>query len=170
MNNLGKKRKAIKLLKSIKDVIPDHSVGKNTIIEDLLKGKTNADAIKAVFMPTDENRKSILEKQEKLKSVIKKYPTFRAALLHLSTTYLQLGRTKEAQKHLNQYYKIDDKDPIVNYYLSIIAKERYDYNLAWYHLNKTKQLLLNYNHRPKALEKFSHDLRKTCPPPLDYKK
>lgn len=161
----GKKAEGKKLLKKVKDVIPDYALSKNSMIQDYLSKKVNEKGIQAVFLHVDETRDSILAKRKQLKATIKKYPKFRSGLLQLASNYLQLSEAKSARKYLEKYIKIDPNEPIVNYYLSILAFENYDYNLAWHHLGKLESLLSNFNHKPRALSEYRKKLKRVCPRP-----
>ena len=61
------------LLKEIENVTFDYAVYKETLPEDYLKGHVNVEGIEITFQQVDENRASILDKQEKLKKILKKY-------------------------------------------------------------------------------------------------
>jgi tetratricopeptide (TPR) repeat protein len=139
------------------------TISDNTITQDYLLHKTDAESIKAVFMPVDETRESIMTKQNTLLGVVEQYPEFRAALLQLAGTYLQLGRYKEAIPILRAYYKIDPDDPVVHYYLAVIYLERYRYKHAWYFLKQAEQATHKQGHFPKALQQLRQALAKICP-------
>ena len=136
-----------------------------TIPRDYLEGKIDAEGIKAVFLPVDETRESILKKQKELELIIKSYPKYRAGLLQLATTWLQLGRTSEAAEVLERYHKIDPHHCIVEYYLAVLSFERLDYNQSWHYLKQLESLLEKRNHRPKALTDVKKTLIKINPEP-----
>ncbi len=160
---VGREKEARILLEDVKNHLPDYSTSKDTIVEDYLNKKTDIKSMKAIFKGVDSSRKSIIEKQEELKKVVKKYPQFRAGLMQLASTYLQLGREKEALVYLNDLYKIDPNDPTLNYYLSIICYERYDYLNAWKYYKNTKKILDKHNHKPRALKELYMALKAKCP-------
>lgn len=162
---VGETEKGKELLKTIKGYTPDYAISKETVIEDYLNKKTDVEGIKAIFLPVDETRESILKKQNELQQIIKKYPYFRAGLLQLAGTFMQLGKEKQALKLLEKYYAISKEDPIINYYLSIICYQRYDYTRAWKFLNNCERLTANRNHHPKALKEFRKALLRVCPEP-----
>src|SRR3972149_4874174 len=83
---LGKKGKGTKIFKEIADLPFDEAVSKETFPEDYLKKKVDIEGLKTIFLPVDETRESILNKQLKLKKVVKKYPQFRAGLFSLAVT------------------------------------------------------------------------------------
>ncbi len=160
---IGKKEEGEKLLKEIKDQIPDYAIQKDTVAEDYLAGKASADAIKAIFLHVDETRASILEKKKRLEKVASEYPRFRAGLLSLASTHMQLGREKEGLQILRSYHEVDPRDPIVNYYLSALFLQRFDYNQAWKHLELAEKEVFAKNHRPEALKQLKLTLQTTCP-------
>lgn len=162
---VGKKLEGEKLLKGVQGVTFDGAIVPESLPDDYLKGRINAKGIKAVFMPVDETRESIIEKQKELQALLKKYPKFRGGLLQLATTYLQLGRTQEAYNVLLRYHKIDPGHPIVEYYLTIICLQRYDYMKAWSFFHSTEKILSSAGHHPKALKSLKAALQRVCPSP-----
>lgn len=162
---VGRTQEGRALLKQIKGTIFEEAVSPESIPEDYLNGAIDAEGIKAVFMPVDETRESIQKKQKELHGILKRYPHYRAGLMHLATTWLQLGRGNEAKEVLERYHKIDPNNATVEYYLCILCLERLDYNRAWVHLKKTEKLVYNRSHYPKALEGLRTHLRRACPEP-----
>ncbi|NGX63563.1 MAG: hypothetical protein KR126chlam6_00975 [Candidatus Anoxychlamydiales bacterium] len=157
---MDKVEEGTKLLNELKDYKSEYLTTKENIIEDFLNNKTDIESMKAVFLPVNETRESIIEKQKTLFKIVEKYPAFRGALFQLINTYLQLGREKEALIYLNKYYKIDSEDPIVNYYIAAISFERFDYINAWKFLKNAENLLEKENHYPKALKGFKEALKR----------
>lgn len=160
-----KKGKA--LLKEVLKIDNPHSIGKNTLIEDYLDNKVDSEGILAIFLPVDEKRSSILKKQNELKSIMKKYPKFRSGYFQLASTYLQLGRDKEALNLLLEYDHLDSEEPVVNYYLAALFFERKNYPKSWEHLLKAEKLLAEKNHHPKALKELKKELLLQSPPPRE---
>ncbi len=163
---IGKNNEGIRLLKQIRHVTFDEAVSPETIPEDYLNGKIDKDGIKAVFLSVDETRESILKKQKQLEQIVKKYPQYRAGLLHLATTWLQLGRTSEAKELLERCHKLDPHNCIIEYYLSVLCMERLDYNHAWTFLKQAESLVVARGHRPKVLQALREELRRVNPEPL----
>jgi tetratricopeptide (TPR) repeat protein len=163
---VGRKSEGIKLLRDIRTTTFDEAVSPETIPQDYLSGKIDASGIQAVFMPVDETRSSILAKQQELQTILQKYPYYRAGLLQLATTWLQLGRSSEAKEVLERYHNIDPTSSIVEYYLSVLSMERLDYNLSWSYLKSAEQLTLARNHFPKALKHLRDELKRTSPETL----
>ncbi len=143
---------------------PD-SVSVETMPEDYVRGHVNREGLMAIFMPVDEHRSSILQKHEQLTTLLKKYPRFRAGLLHLATTCLQLGRTKEALEVLIDHHMVDAKQSTVEYYLAILSLERMDYTRAWRYLKNAEALCAARGHEPKALKELKLELRHLSPEP-----
>lgn len=160
---LQRDEEAKKILIKIKDRPYEYMISEKTIIEDFLDGKTNKEGIKAIFLEVDETRTSILKKRESLLNILKKFPHFRAGLLQLAGTYLQLSEEKKAFTVLNQYHKIDPLEPIINYYLSILCFQRFDFNKSWQHLNLLETVLNEHDHHPKSLDQYKKSLRQVCP-------
>ena len=164
---VGKEKDGRKLLHQIKDHPFDFAVARDTTPEDYLTGKVNAEGIKTIFLHVDETRASILEKQEKLLKVLKKFPNFRDGILQLAITYLQLGRGEEAFETLNRYHALDPNSPVVEYYLSIVALNRFHYSQAWQHLETAEVLTRERDHSPQCLKELRHALRCLHPDPQD---
>lgn len=160
---VGKKAEAKKLLTPLKNFTFDYAVSPESIPEDYLNGRVDSEGIKAVFTHVDESRTSIINKQKQLEKVIKRYPRFRAGLLQLAVTWLQLGRASEAREILEKYHAIDPNNCVVEYYLSILCLQRFDYNQAWSYLKKTETLLKSREHKCKALRGVRDGLRRVCP-------
>ncbi len=163
---IGKKKEGKALLKEIEGITFEYAVSAETLPEDLLKGYAPVEGAQAIFLPVDENRSSILEKQASLQKIIKKYPKFRAGLLQLATTYLQLGRKSEALDILLKYHAIDPCNATVEYYLSILCYERLDYPESWKFYLQAEKLTQDRNHHPKALIPIRDSLRIVYPKPL----
>jgi regulator of sirC expression with transglutaminase-like and TPR domain len=153
---VGNDEKGKQLLNEIRNDLPDFAVSKDSMVEDYLLGKTDAEAVKAIFMHVDETRESILEKREALTNAVNKYPEFRAGLSSLATTWLQLHREGEALEVLEKQHAIDSTDPTTNYYMAVLYAERMNYQKAWEHLAQTEKIAFEREHHPKALK----DLRK----------
>lgn len=156
---VGKTKEGKALLEKLKNYTFDWSVSRETLADDYLNGKIDADGIKAIFLHVDETRQSIIEKQAILIKKLKKYPNFRAGLLQLAVSWLQLGRTAEAEPILEKYHQIDPHNSVVEYYIAAIATQRFDYNKAWRHLQITESILQSREHRSPALRGLRNHLR-----------
>ena len=163
---MGRKREGCRLLEQIKNVTFDDAVSKENIPEDYLKGRIDPDGIKAVFLPVDETRASIIKKQQQLEKILIRYPKFRAGILQLAITWLQLGRGNEALQVLERYHALDPESCVVEYYLAMICIERFDYNRAWHYLKTAENITQARNHRPKALFAVRDALRRLSPEAL----
>lgn len=162
---VGKKKEGVALLKEVKGITFTESVSPESLPEDYLEGKINAEGIKAVFMPVDESRESIIAKQKEIQKILKRYPQYRGGLFHLAITWLQLGRSSEAMDVLTQYHRLDPNNATVEYYLALIAAQRLNYPMAWTHLKKTEALVLERNHYPRALADLREQFVRVCPEP-----
>lgn len=161
----GNIKKGKALLHAIVDIEPKDSVSKDSIPEDFLNNKVNVQAIKTIYMQTDESRDSIIKKQKKLHAILKKYPKFRGGLFHIALSYLQIGREKEALQYLEDYWKIDAHEPSVNYYLTLLHLNRYNYPKAWDHFLLLQDRLHKKNYYPHKLQQLQLSLKKLSPPP-----
>lgn len=160
---IGKKDEGRKLLEPLRKFTFDYAVAPENLAADYLNGHINIEGLKSIFLPVDEDRDSILKKQKELHEVLARYPKFRAGLMQLAVTYLQLGRLGEAQEILMRYRAIDSTDPTVAYYLAAICLERLDYNSCWSHLESTVAITSARTHFPRALKELRHKLRTVCP-------
>lgn len=156
---VGKKKEGRALLEKLHNYTFDWAVSKETLADDYLNGHVDAEGLKAVFMHVDEKRESIQEKQKALERSVKKYPRFRAGLLQLAVSWLQLGRCSEAEAILMKYHQIDPSSSVVEYYLSAIAAQRFDYNKAWHHLQATEAIIRARDHKSPALRGLCNHLR-----------
>jgi regulator of sirC expression with transglutaminase-like and TPR domain len=153
-------------VKLLREVLPlEEAVSSETIAEDYLQGRVDIEGMKAVFLPVDETRDSIIAKQRELEAIVKRHPQFRAGLLQLATTWLQLGRTSEARSILERYHRLDPHHCIVEYYLSLLCIERLDYTQGWHYLRQLERLLSQKNHHPKALSSIRKTLLRVYPEP-----
>ncbi len=166
---VGNEKEGRELLSKVRGIVPDHAVSGDTVSEDYLAGLTDPEAILSLFAEVDESRNSILVKQKKLEEVAVKYPRFRQGLFHLATTWLQLGREKEALPILEKYIQMHPADPTVNYYLSAIHFQRHNYNQAWNYLRKSEKLVQAKEHFPRALKELRREIERVCPEPLNWK-
>ncbi|HSX04396.1 MAG TPA: transglutaminase family protein [Rhabdochlamydiaceae bacterium] len=160
---IGKIEKGSELLSQIRNLVFDHAVVAESLPQDYLNGAIEIEGLKSVFLPVDETRESVLEKQKSLQDIVKKYPRFRGGILQLAVTYLQLNRASEALNILKSYHKIDPNDPTVEYYLAVLCVERLDYNGAWEYLKRAENITRTRNHSPKALKGLRHHLRTISP-------
>lgn len=161
----GRRNEGEKLLRPLKNHIFDYAVTSDTLVDDYLSGRVSADGIRAIFLPVDENRESILEKQKELKKLLRKHPKFRGGIMQLAVSYLQLARAGEALEILERYHKVDPCDPTVEYYLSIVSAQRYDYNKSWEYLKNAEAITTAREHYPAALRGLRAKLRTICPEP-----
>jgi tetratricopeptide (TPR) repeat protein len=159
----GKNKEGRSLLKDVAYTTFEDTVSRETIPEDFLAGKINVEGLKTIFLHVDETRSSIEKKQQALQKIIKRFPRFRAGLLQLATTYLQLNRSSEALDILTQYHKIDPTNIIVEYYLALLSVERLDYNQGWQHLQNAEHIALQHHYVPLPLKNFRLQLRRLCP-------
>lgn len=152
-----------RLLKAVADHIPEEAVSKRTLAEDYLLGHVDAAGIRTTFMEVDDTRASIEKKRLAIEKVLKAYPLFRGGLMHLAITWLQLHRYGEALEVLERYHEIDPRDPTVEYYLSELYCERFDYHKAWLHLKNAESLCHERNHAPIAIKELRREIAARCP-------
>lgn len=160
---LGDEEKGRQLLLQIKDHIPEHAISKETLPEDYLNGKVDAEGLKAIFKSTEDDRQSILVKKQLLEEAVARFPEFRTGLLQLAATWLQLHRMGESLEILKRYHTLNPDDPEANYYLTMLYAERMDYNKAWEHFHQMEAILLAQYYQPKVLKETRRQLLLSCP-------
>lgn len=154
-----------RLLEIVRDHIPEYAIVKQTVAEDYLNGKVNAEGIKALFLHVDEKRESIIKKKETLEKILLEYPNFRAGIFSLGITWLQLHRAGEALEILQRYHDLEPQDPSAEYYLSVLQAERLNYKKAWEHLRHAEAIVAARRHKPKVLKELRRALSKISPEP-----
>jgi tetratricopeptide (TPR) repeat protein len=162
---VGREKEGRALLEKIRGITPDHAITSDTVTEDFLAGLASPDAIQAIYSEVNESRESILEKQKKLEKVVEEFPQFRQGVFHLATTWLQLGREKEALPVLEKYIAMNPQDPTVNYYIAAIHFQRRNFNKAWQYLKASEKLVFAKDHKPRALKELRTALQRACPEP-----
>jgi tetratricopeptide (TPR) repeat protein len=160
---LGKKEQGVKMLLPLRELLLDHAVSKETLPSDFLEGRVDEKGLQAIFLPVDEKRASILKKQELLKQTLKRFPSFRAGLLQLAVTYLQLNRKKEALATLETYHAIDPHDATVEYYLAALSLERSDLPKARLYLKNAEKITALRAHHPRVLQEMRREIRQLAP-------
>lgn len=151
------------LLEQVRHYLPDEAVSPDTLVEDYLTGRTDANGLKVIFMTVDENTDSLLAKKKALEDCLKDYPNFRVGWLQLATTLMQMHRLGEGLQCLQHYHNMHATNVNAEYFLSVIYAERLDYNKAWEHLRNTEVLLAARDHNPKALKTFRRQLSLRSP-------
>lgn len=159
----GHQEEGEKLIRDIKDHVPDYAIVKNTIAEDYLAGKVDPKGIGVIFSKADEERESIIAKKQALEETLARYPQFRSGMLNLAVMWLQLHRAGEALETLEHVQTLDKNDPEVHYYLSTLYAQRRDYPNAWRHLQQTEDLLRAKQHYPKDLKELRRELISLSP-------
>lgn len=141
-------------------------ISKETIAEDFLQGKVDAKGIEPIFCFVDEKRSSILEKKRKIEAVLDRYPEFRAGIFQLGITWLQLHRDREAYATFQRYHCLDPNHAAVEYYLSMLAWKRKEYERAWEYLNQAISLTSKRSHFPRVLHDLQREFSTICPKKL----
>lgn len=119
----------------------DETIYPDTMVDDYLNNKIDAKGLELIFQDVDQTREAILGKQKEMEKVLEKYPSFRDGIFHLAVTHLQLNRYKEGYEVLKRYHQIDNNNPTVEYYLSQLSMERYNYKAAKTHLKRCEEII-----------------------------
>lgn len=152
-----KEKKGMSYLKDIQNKKSIYSNRIDPLAFDFLKKRISLEGIKILFQPFEDTRKALLEKKEEVQKVLKKYPKFRSGYLLLANIWLNLGRSKEAKKCLKKCYLLNNKDPLITFYLCNISFQRNNFKKTWQYLEETKKIL---NYLPKSLENLQDILMK----------
>lgn len=159
----GQEEEGKLLLKEIKDVLPSHATTRGTMAEDCLQGHVDIEGLLVIFKEAEEDRPSILAKKQRLEEALARCPRFRAGVLSLALSWLQLHRLGEALETLKQYLTLDLFHPEVHYYLALLYAQRHDYSSAWHHLQQAEAILKAYHYYPQALKELKRELLTCCP-------
>lgn len=159
----GKTDEGKELLKKAMHMPDACSIKSNRAAEDYLAGLVDEEGLRALFIAVDEKRSSIIAKQRTLQQVVEKYPRFRDGLFALATTWIQLHRLNEALACLEKYHEIDSTDPKVEYYLTLLYMERYNYPKSWQHLKQTEQIVYAHTSHCKTLQYTRRELEHLSP-------
>lgn len=162
---IGELGKGRKMLESLRNFTFSYAVSPETMADDYLQGRIDIEGLKSIFVHVDETRNSVIEKQNKLIQILKRYPRFRSGLFQLAITWLQLGRSAEALETLEKYHRLDSRDATIEYYLAMLLVERMDYPRAWAHFHTMEKIVQARNHNPKALQQLKLQLLRHSPPP-----
>jgi len=134
--------------------------------EDYLAGHVDVGALRAVLMQVDETKESIVEKQEALEAALERCPNFRDGLFQMAISHLMLNHTKDALDCLDKLIALDDQDPEIYYYLTVLHGQRKDFKSAWKHFKRVKELLSAYQYLPaKTLRDLQYQLTLLSPEP-----
>lgn len=160
---LGEESEGKQILLTIKDTPSDGNIMPDNIASDYLLGLVDAEGIQAVFQHVNDTMESILAKKERIEQTLVKYPRFRSGIAQLATAYLQLRKPAIALKLLERFHEIDNQDPLIEYYLSVLYFERFDWNKSWQSYKNVEALTKAHDHYPKALKEIKQALEKTAP-------
>lgn len=160
---VGKKEGGEKLLREIKDVVPEGELVKHSLTEDYLNGEVDVEGIKSVFLFVDETAESIRRKQKQLEKILKAYPNFRDGHHQMAVAWIQLNRAKEAIESLETYHVLDANNPAIEYYLAVLHGQRYNFKSCWYYLVSAEAITGKRHFYPKALRELRRLLTMHCP-------
>lgn len=145
-------------MQEIRNYLAETDVSPSTSPNDYLEGRVDIEGLKAVLLPVDENRTSILEKKNEILATLERFPDFKDGWHYLAICNLQLHRLKEALEALNKAHALNPHDVTTEYYLAVLNAERMNYSKAWEHLENAEKIAQNRNHHPKALEELRRSL------------
>lgn len=160
LNNQDKEAKA--LFKSLEGKQYEDRIASSyfDMHKEYLQGQIGKDAIEVIVEQSDDSSlKGIQAKQEKLLSVLKKYPNFKAGLYFLAETYQQLAQSEKAIQVLEKVHAQDSTIPYVELTLSSLYLQEYNFPKAWDHFKLLEGILAKHDHAPKILKEFKGVLK-----------
>ena len=155
--DLDKGKKLLKELVEKQEIKPMESY---RVAEDFLHEKVDVEGIKATFDKTEKARSTLEAKQKKIEAALKKYPEFREGWIQLAVLYLQMEKQQEAIDALTKFHLLDQTEPMVEYYLSVLHLQRLDYKKAWHHFAIVSKLLDEIDYHPSMLKELKLELMK----------
>lgn len=159
----GHEEEGRQLLHQVKYFVSEHAIVGNTMAQDYLEGNVDAESLKLIFAHDEEDRESLLHKKEVLSDVVKRYPKFRAGLLYLAATWMELYRSDEALTMLKAYQTLTQFDPEANYQLALLYVQRLNYQKAWEHLRLAEATTHTKDYTPKPLKELRKNLATLSP-------
>lgn len=160
---VGRQDEGVALLQEAREKSLGDDTVQEMIINDYMKGKVDVEGIRTIFMAVDEDRESILKKKARLEMVVKQHPEFRAGLFSLATTWLQLHRHGEALHALERYHELEKNDPVVEYYMTLLYAERWNYKAAWEHLHQVERIGKEKGYEAKQIKELRRELSLKAP-------
>lgn len=150
------------LEKCVGKMLP-HQVSPDTLAEDYLEGKINAQGIARFVKHVDSTRTALMAEKEGFEKILAEYPQFRAGWLALAGTWLELGNERQALRALEQYHALDCHNSAVEFYLANLYAKRLDFDKAWVHLRRCEEITAAKDYTPDALKDFREQLQQVYP-------
>lgn len=160
---LGKEDQAWALLQPLTHYVSPYTVGKNTLLHDVLEGHADARCLATLFAAHDETAVSLMKKRDDIEAILKDHPNFRTGWLHLGTTHLSLHKVNDAIRAFEAYHLLDDENAHVEFTLSVLHAQRLHHPKAWEHLQRAEKLAAKDNHDPDCLHELRKQLAIRCP-------
>jgi tetratricopeptide (TPR) repeat protein len=160
---LGDEPAARKLLEDIAPLDSPYTVGRNTLLDDVLAKHADARCLAALFASRDNTAEALTRKRQDIEELLVAYPNFRTGWLHLGTTLLALHRMGDALTCFERYHALDDQNANVEFALASLYAERLHYAKSWEHLQQAKKILTAHNHDPDCVKELQRQLALRCP-------
>jgi tetratricopeptide (TPR) repeat protein len=136
----------------------EQEISSPIIAEDLQKEEGCSECLSAIFLRSDETRKSKEEKEKAIIQALKKHPHFRAGLLEVASLSLELEKPKEAIVWLEKALKVNDSDLEAHFLLTLLYHERYDDIHAFEHFAKALEIAKQHGLDERKLKKLEAEL------------
>ena len=131
-------------------------------IEDFMNNQVSVEGLQIIFEHVDEKRPSIIKKQQKLITILKRYPKFRQGWYHLAISYLQLNKIDEAYINLKKSHQFFPKNPTLLYYLTELSFQQHQIIDTFYYYSRLYKHMKE-NFVPQSIEYLDMRLRHYSP-------
>ena len=148
----GQKKEGRACLEKALLLTEESQIDNLTLAEDALKLNLDEEALSVYLLEIKPSKQELLDKQKRLKNVLKRFPAFKEGLLEMANLSLQLQRPKEAIDALLQYHKIKDDCLQAEFMLGILYMERVSYQKAEKHLKNVQAILAKHNQKSREFE------------------
>ncbi len=159
----GKEQEGKTHLEKSKTYLLEHQVSPDTLADDYLNGKINAEGIARFVKHVGSTRQELLEEKNAYEKILQHYPQFRAGWLGLAGTWMELGNERKALAALESYHNIDSSHATVEFYLASLFAKRLNFVKGWEHLEHCEKLTQARNYTPEGVRDFREALQRVCP-------
>lgn len=142
----------------LKKAKKDPRIAKDSLFLDLWEGVASREGLMMSLMGDTESREERMQQREEWIALLQKTPRFRSGWFQLASLYLQLGRPKEAWDALQSYHTLDDRNPTVEFLLTLLALEQKDLPSARKHLLQARECA-EYETRELRFLSRNHELK-----------
>lgn len=161
---VGKEEEGREILKKLTLQTPAHLVAKDLLTNEYLEGKISKEGLSLLLSPCEDLRAMLHQREGQLKLLSQSHPLCCTIYFQQAMTLLKMGRQGDALEALKLYHALNPNCPMVEYLMTQLCMERFNFPKAWEHLNKCEMLTGIRGHHPKALRQLHRVLTLFCPP------